>query len=91
MAYYIRYIGFERGVVLCRGDLVSARDIALPLGVAAQQDASENLKAIEAEHIKKILDTTGWNFTEAADRLGIHRNTLRLKIKEYDIKKKQKN
>jgi DNA-binding protein Fis len=30
---------------------------------------------------------TDWNLGKAADILGIHRNTLRLKMKEYGIER----
>jgi DNA-binding NtrC family response regulator len=78
----------ERAVVLCRGSVIDAKD--LPLSVETDETSSgiESLDEIEKIQIKKVLEKTGWNLSEAAERLGIHRNTLRLKIKEYGIKKK---
>jgi len=77
----------ERAVVLCRGSVIDEKD--LPLSVETD-DASigiESLKETEKLQIKKVLEKTGWNLSEAAKRLCIHRNTLRLKMKEYKIQK----
>jgi len=43
------------------------------------------LKEAEAEAVKKALDHTNGNVTQAAKILGIGRNTLYGKIKEFDI------
>ena len=40
---------------------------------------------IEKRHIKSCLDQLGWNMSLTAEKLGIHRNTLRTKIKEYNL------
>lgn len=44
-----------------------------------------SLKDLEKEHIIKTLDSTDKNITQAAQILGIGRNTLYRKIKEFDI------
>lgn len=77
----------ERAVVLRRGDLIEARDVLLKTEVSKKMYNAETLHEVEKEHIKTILGRTGWNLSEAAKRLGIHRNTLRLKMKEYGIEK----
>jgi len=78
----------ERAVVLCRGSVIEAKD--LPLSVEPHESAGgvESLQQIEKIHIRKVLEKTDWNLSETAKCLGIHRNTLRLKIKEYGIKRK---
>ena len=43
------------------------------------------LSEVEREHILRVLRYCGGNRTEAAKILGIHRNTLRNKLKEYGI------
>lgn len=76
----------ERAAVLCLGEVIDARD--LPLQTSDRADLSTGTLAdVEKTHIVKILDETGGNLTQAAERLGIHRNTLRLKIREYGLKK----
>lgn len=48
-----------------------------------------SLKEIEREHIRKVLEHTNWHITRTAQILAISRPTLRLKIKEYRIARKQ--
>ncbi|MDH4222309.1 MAG: sigma-54 dependent transcriptional regulator [candidate division Zixibacteria bacterium] len=77
----------ERGVVLNRGEAIDKTDLAyLSFQKAEGLSSSLNLKDLEKSHILKVLDKTGGNLSQAAELLGIHRNTLRLKIKEYGIK-----
>ncbi|MBI5268037.1 MAG: hypothetical protein HY851_12485 [candidate division Zixibacteria bacterium] len=40
---------------------------------------------VERDHIKFCLDQLDWNLGLTAEKLGIHRNTLRGKIKEYGL------
>jgi len=84
----------ERAIVLLRGDAIDVND--LPLKTANSEQGGEvyspgseikSIKDLESEHIRKTLDFAEWNFNKTADLLGIHRNTLRLKIKEYNIEK----
>lgn len=47
--------------------------------------AADRLEALEESHIARVLEESGWNQSAAARRLGIHRNTLRRKIREYRL------
>jgi len=47
----------------------------------------ENLSEMEKEHIRSILKAEDWNMQNTADILGIHRNTLRQKIKDYGLER----
>ncbi|MBC7082647.1 MAG: hypothetical protein H5T95_04040 [Firmicutes bacterium] len=42
---------------------------------------------MEREHILRVLRQCLWNQSKAAWVLGVHRNTLRKKIKEYDLER----
>ncbi len=75
----------ERAVVLCRGDQIGASD--LPLRSERKEQVGGSLADIEKQYIVAALAQTGWNLSETAKVLGIHRNTLRLKIKLYGIEK----
>jgi len=44
-----------------------------------------NLKEVEKQHIQRILEETGRNYTHAARALGIARSTLHKKMKEYGL------
>jgi two-component system response regulator AtoC len=69
----------ERAMVLCRGDLIESGD--LPLKIETEKSYTEK------QHIRSLLLKTSWNLSLTAEKLGIHRNTLRLKIKEYGLEK----
>jgi two-component system response regulator AtoC len=75
----------ERAVVLCRSSMIDVKDLPLSTESNKMGEPYESLREIEKAHIMKILEKTGGNLSETAKRLGIHRNTLRLKIKEYGI------
>ncbi len=79
----------ERAVVLCRGARIESRDLPLMEEFSKKDHVVESLQEMEKEHIGRVLETTNWNISEAAKKLGIHRNTLRSKIKEYQIAKEQ--
>jgi DNA-binding NtrC family response regulator len=48
----------------------------------------EGRRAFETRFIQHVLDGNDGRLGEAADRLGIHRNTLARKIEEYRIRTK---
>ena len=48
----------------------------------------EGRRAFETRFIQHVLDGTDGRLGDAADRLGIHRNTLTRKIAEYRIRTK---
>lgn len=76
----------ERAVVLCRREMIEPPDLPLDRPIATGNDP-DTLAVREREHIVKVLQQTRWNMSETARRLGIHRNTLRLKVKEYGIER----
>ena len=70
--------------------MVDEQDIPLAGRSLAEGSPADSLADVEKRHITTILTDSNWNLSEAAERLGIHRNTLRLKIKSYGIKKEAK-
>jgi DNA-binding NtrC family response regulator len=83
----------ERACVLCRGDAIDVGDLPRLMreekkGQPVTDSAAPiTLRELEKSHIEKVLVAAGWNFRQAADDLGIHRNTLRMKIKEYGLER----
>ena len=77
----------ERATVLSRGEAIDKFDLAhLSFQRIDENPSTLLLKDLEKSHILKVLEKTGGNLSQAAELLGIHRNTLRLKMKEYQIK-----
>jgi transcriptional regulator of acetoin/glycerol metabolism len=52
---------------------------------AGKSSSFLNLKDMEKEHIINVLESTGNNITQAASVLGIGRNTLYRKLKEFEF------
>jgi len=83
----------ERAVVLCLGEQVTPADLPPQLAgrgeVAASVEslaaAGATLRDMEREMIRATLRETGGNRTRAAQILGIARQTLQNKMKEYDL------
>ncbi len=76
----------ERAVVLTRKNYIEPED--LPIGHREEfLKEPMRLDEVEANHIRKVIGLTKGNLGEAARILGIHRNTLREKLKKYGIKK----
>jgi DNA-binding NtrC family response regulator len=86
----------ERAIVMSRYNIIDVND--LPVSLKMSQKHSEekvfsegkedlSLKNMEKEHIQKVLASNDGNVTKTAEILGIHRNTLMSKMKEYGIRK----
>ena len=81
----------ERAVVLTQTDLLSREDLAGltdPAPGTGPVQKVEPLSDVERRHIEHCLNALDWNMNTCAERLGIHRNTLRAKIKEYGLARK---
>lgn len=66
------------------GAPADAAAVSLPSGLT-DGGADRSLEEIEREHIRRVLEMTGNNRTEAARILKIGERTLYRKIKEYDM------
>jgi putative PEP-CTERM system response regulator len=74
----------ERAVVLTRSNLITPEDLPITFK-ETEKEPSLKLNAIERHHIEKVLKLTKGNVSQAASLLGIHRNTLRDKIKRLGL------
>jgi two-component system response regulator HydG len=84
----------ERGVILMRGEYFTHEDLPLALRELLPPEeknepfplpAGMSIRQMEKELIKRTLEATGGNKSQAARRLGITRRTLHLKLKEYAL------
>jgi two-component system response regulator HydG len=81
----------ERAVVLTRSEQITKNDLTgltSREGAATSDEAITPLSEVEKRHIKLCLDQLGWSLSLCAEKLGIHRNTLRAKIKEYKLSRR---
>ena len=58
---------------------------SVPAQMAREERSLSTLSEMEARHIARVLDHTHGQIGEAARILGVHRNTLARKIREYGL------
>ena len=82
----------ERAVILCLGEQITPQDLPPQLLSedvremrTTQPDDSFTLRDMEREVIRSTLEKTGNNKSQTAKRLGVARQTLLNKIKEYGL------
>jgi DNA-binding NtrC family response regulator len=85
----------DRAVLLARGGVVRSHDIRLGADAPRTSPREEgmglgypptlSLEQVEAAHIRSVLEHTGGKMGEAAEILGIHRNTMTAKVREHGI------
>ncbi|MDN4165708.1 sigma-54 dependent transcriptional regulator [Cytophagales bacterium LB-30] len=77
----------ERSVILCEGDRLTKA--VLPLDFEVNKPGTSygmfDLKEVEKEHIKKVLEHTKGNKTKTSNLLGIGLTTLYRKLDEYGL------
>ena len=86
----------DRAVLLSSGPTIRTGDlrlgIAAPSGAARGGTGSEagysptlSLEEVEADHLRRVLASVDGHMAKTADVLGIHRNTLARKMRQYGI------
>jgi len=78
----------ERAVILCPYDTINVECLPNKLRTATQEIPGIhelNLPEMEKQIIRKALDKTAWNQSQAATLLGISRKTLRTKMKNLGL------
>jgi DNA-binding NtrC family response regulator/pSer/pThr/pTyr-binding forkhead associated (FHA) protein len=82
----------ETAVATTEGPVISTRSLHLldeqPPSLPPEGPTSLNLKDVEAWAIRQAIAQTGGNKSQAARMLGIHRDTLLTKIRDYAIESK---
>lgn len=75
----------QRLIVMSESERIDVPDLPSHMRFSASRIAGQGidrtLAAVEAEHIRNVLDSAGGNKTRAAEILGIDRKTLREKLK----------
>jgi len=85
----------DRAVLLARGARIRSEDLQLgdvaPRGSSQGGDATAgygptlSMADVEARHIRRVLEYTDGRMGDAARILGVHRNTLTRKVREYEL------
>ena len=77
----------EGALIHSSGDVLTLLDDGGDIEAASTEDAS-TLSAVERTHIQEVLRACGWRINgpgNAAERLGLHPNTLRFRMKKLGI------
>ena len=82
----------ERAVILCLGEVIAPRELPPHFLPAQEEDPGRNLpesgwtlRDMEREMIRSMLQETNNNKSLTAKKLGIARQTLINKLKEYNL------
>jgi len=77
----------ERAIILSNGETILFEDLPpyLQPSLSREESSSSSLEEVEKKLILNTLRAVKGNQTRAAELLGIHRNTLRRKLKRYHI------
>jgi DNA-binding NtrC family response regulator len=85
----------DRAVLRSRTGWIDAADLGLetgapristPSGADAGYPPTRSLAEVERDHIRKVLRYTRGAMGQAAEVLGIHRNTLTRKVDQYELR-----
>jgi two-component system response regulator HydG len=77
----------ERAVVLSKSRTLTAGDFSFLQPARTAGPRAQTLKAVQKEHILRVLDEQDWHITRSAEILGINRATLHKIIKRDQLKK----
>jgi len=76
----------ERLCTITRNSIIHPKDIAaynLHKTEIKDMPLKDAISAFEKQYILEVLDSVNWNRKNAAEKLGIHRNTLLAKTIEF--------
>jgi DNA-binding NtrC family response regulator len=77
----------ERAVLVCKTTEIQPSDLPVRVSDGSIASMTKSLADVEQQHIKRILEESGWNVYRASRLLGIDRVTLYNKIKKYGFKR----
>ena len=77
----------ERAAILCEGGLISAQHLAFHTERPLPVSTTTNLNVVERETIEQVLRESGWNKSKAAQRLGLSRTQLYVRLRKYELEK----
>jgi len=75
----------ERAAILCEGALIDGGHLALQSGARSLRNDTTDLSVVERTTITKVLHECRGNKTRAAQRLGLSRTQLHLRVRKYRL------
>jgi len=80
----------ERSIILTQSNQITTGDLVALTSSGNDESSTDKIIALaemEKKFIRRCLEQNDWNIGKSAEILGIHRNTLSSKIKEYGLSK----
>jgi transcriptional regulator with GAF, ATPase, and Fis domain len=77
----------ERAAILCEGGLITATHLSLHRERLAPAATTSDLNLVERNTIEQVMRDTGWNKSKAAQRLGLSRTQLYVRLRKYDLER----
>jgi len=77
--------------ILCEGGLIAAQHLSLHSTLHTERFVTvptTDLNVVERETIEQVMRETGWNSPKAAQRLGLSRTQLYVRLRKYDLEKR---
>jgi transcriptional regulator with GAF, ATPase, and Fis domain len=75
----------ERAAILCEGGLIGAQHLALHGSTRPPDATTTDLPTVERDTIAQVLQECGWNKSQAAQRLGLSRTQLYVRLRKYGL------
>jgi transcriptional regulator with PAS, ATPase and Fis domain len=75
----------ERAAILCEGGPINAQHLALHASTRPPHGATTNLNTVERDTIAQVLQECRWNKSKAAQRLGLSRTQLYVRLRKYEL------
>jgi transcriptional regulator with PAS, ATPase and Fis domain len=75
----------ERAAILCEGGLIDRQHLALHGSTRPPHGSTTNLNTVERDTIAQVLRDCHWNKSKAAQRLGLSRTQLYVRLRKYEL------
>jgi len=75
----------ERAVLMCRGNEIQRADLGLDMRPQSQNLEDLSLESVEAILIRKALQRSQGNVSQAAETLGLSRGALYRRMEKYGL------
>lgn len=77
----------ERAAILCEGSLINAQHLALHRATRPPRGGTTDLGTVERDMIARVLRECRWNKSKAAQRLGLTRTQLYVRLRKYELER----
>jgi DNA-binding NtrC family response regulator len=76
----------ERAMLMTDGDVIEPRHLGIEPRIAEEEAGATRLDEAERQLIRRVLDESGGNVSQAARRLGVSRELLRYRMRKHGLR-----